>query len=142
MENRRYLRILFIVTGFTLMNYSIFVIHPLLDNPNAWGIIKSNLYITFGKIGFVIGLGFLLASCIISPDNLLRRFLSNKLFMVLSKLSYSIYLTHPFILSWFIYTSPNTLSFSTGNLLLYTIKDLIWIFLFSLMFYLIIECPL
>ena len=58
------------------MNYCIFVVSPLLEDPDAWGNIKSNLFITFGKIGFVIGLILLLIPCMVWPGNLIRKFLS------------------------------------------------------------------
>lgn len=70
---------------------------------NGYSRMETSLYWGFSKAGWCLALSWIMFACIHGYGGLVNRFLSNRLFMVLSKLTYLMYLLHLDIvhLVWF-----------------------------------------
>ncbi|XP_043578457.1 nose resistant to fluoxetine protein 6-like isoform X2 [Bombus pyrosoma] len=59
----------------------------------------SILYMVFSKIGWALGIAWLVVVCITNHDGIVNKILSLDIFVRLNKLSYSIYLIHPVLVT-------------------------------------------
>ena len=83
--------------------------------------VENVSYITFSKVTWSLGLAFLIGSCHYGCGGPINQFLSMKIWIPLSRLSYNAYLLHPFILMVVFGSERKPLYYQDYNLAIYFI---------------------
>jgi len=86
--------------------------YPYNNYIEFWGKVSNTLFIIFGKVFFVLGLGILLHSTYLGKFRTIKNILSFHIWTPLSRLSYGIYLLHIYIIL-IIYNSYSSAIFIT-----------------------------
>ena len=107
-----------------------------------WSFIECSFYFSCSRLVWSFSICWFITSCHLQPDKFLNRFLSLKIFIILSRLTYSCYLLHPILLTFYFYTSTQPIKINHSTILYYSFFTIIYSYLISFLINLIVEIPL
>ncbi|KAI6193923.1 Nose resistant to fluoxetine protein 6 [Aphelenchoides besseyi] len=122
----RYLSILIWIVALGLMACSQFGLHGW-RNGDQWTRLKSALYSSLSRIGWSVGLIVITLSCRYNCGGPLQRLARLNIWIPMAKLTYCVYLIHPLVLQYMIYSTNGPIMF-TGTLTMFaTIFIPVWV---------------
>lgn len=108
---------------------------------NNWSYIECSFYFSLSRQIWSFCICWIIISCYLRPNKLLNRLLSLKALVVLSRLSYSVYLIHPIMLTFYFCTQTQPITIYHSSILFYAFVTTIFSFVFSFVINLIVEIP-
>lgn len=112
------------------------------NKPNVEvGRIVTAIYYTFSNFSWVLGITWIVIACCKHPNNIINKFLSHRLWLPLSRLSFTVYLVH-FQLQYMIVSSTKSpIHFSDIEMLYSYCGDVGFALIIGLGWYLVYELP-
>ena len=128
--------------GLFFMFAAVFLFYPYNNNIVNWSKTANALFMIFGKVFFVIGLGILLHLTYIGKFRIIKTILSFHIYTPLSRLSYGIYLIHIYVI--FIFLNGYQSAFFVTFLDLFTLSIAFFVCsaIASLVFSLMLDAPM
>ncbi|GBO01815.1 hypothetical protein AVEN_77806-1 [Araneus ventricosus] len=111
-------------------------------------VLETAVYNGLKHLLFSISVAWIIFVCVTGQGGFFNRFLSSKIFIVISRLSYTIYLTHMVILEGYFLAMKDLIDHSTGawggvlTLILFNLKMIFWILSASFVVSLVFEAPI
>ncbi|XP_075234537.1 nose resistant to fluoxetine protein 6-like [Lycorma delicatula] len=129
------------ITAIICCSVSFFGMYPFVQYDHEYNSIIEPLYESLHRNLWAIGIGWIVFACQTGHGGMLNSFLSYETFHYLGKLSYCLYLTHPFIqqLQFGYVDTPR--KFTNVSQISLTLGDLFYSIIFSLLAHIAVEAP-
>ena len=111
------------------------------NGPDSWTTAEKALYLAVEHILFSVGLVLLLMPMIAGFGGLAFKFLTNKYFSVLAKISFSYYMIHPLWIHYFLHNKHQAFYIQDGPILYQFIGTVVLTMISATIITLIIESP-
>ena len=108
---------------------------------SSWPFIACAFYFSLSRVIWSAAVCWLIVSCHLRPAKRINRFLSLKPFAWLSRLTYSVYLIHPIMITFYFYTQTHAITVNHANILSFAFLATIFSFVFAFLLGLIVELP-
>ncbi|KAJ3647370.1 hypothetical protein Zmor_019249 [Zophobas morio] len=118
------------------------MVNQLTHLEGEYSVYRAALWNGLARPAWSLSLCYIIFSCATGHGGIVNSFLSNYVFIVLSELSYSIYLVHGGIMLFIFGNSRQTLFFNNHQILLYFMEICMWTLPLSLFTYLAFEAPI
>ena len=106
-----------------------------------WSFTACAFYFSFSRVVWSVAVCWLIVSCHLRPEKWINRFLSLKAFAWLSRLTYSVYLIHPIMITFYFYTQTQAITANHSNILFFALLAAIFSFTLAFLVSLIVELP-
>lgn len=106
-----------------------------------WSFVECSYYFSLSRLIWSICVCWLIVSCHLRPNKWINQILSLKMFACLSRLSYSVYLIHPIMITFYFYTQTKTITVDHSNVLFFASLATVFSFMFAFLVSLIVELP-
>lgn len=130
--------------GFGMMLLFVIPLRNFIKNcteTNCWSLGTTILFTSFFRVGFIIGMLFVILPTLCNRFTLIKKLLSAEVFIVGARLTYSVYLIHIFLIYW-LYSDTRQSFYNTNLYLTFVaIGTVLITFLFAIPFTLIAEAP-
>lgn len=120
---------------------SILLVCTVFVYSTNWSFVACAFYFSLSRVVWSVAVCWLIVSCHLRPDKLINRFLSIRVFAWLSKLTYSVYLIHPIMLTFYFYTQTQSITVNHSNIFFFASLATIFSFVLAFLINLIIEVP-
>ncbi|XP_041449502.1 nose resistant to fluoxetine protein 6-like isoform X1 [Drosophila obscura] len=131
------------VLSLAMIFTSIFALYPAAQwSAPPLSTLEESLYYTLTRVGWPLALCWVVFACMQGHGGLANSFLSSPLWQPLSRLSYSVYIWHMFLVEVNTKNSRTNTYFSDYSMMLKFWSDFGFTVLMAYFFYLIIEAPL
>ncbi|KAH8347526.1 hypothetical protein KR059_012050, partial [Drosophila kikkawai] len=127
----------------SMLAASLFALYPASRwNAPALSTVEESLYYTLSRLAWPLALCWIVFACMQGYGGLANSFLSSPLWQPLSRLSYSVYIWHMFVVEVTSKSVRTSVYFSDYSAMLKFWSDFGFTVILSYVFYLIIEAPL
>ena len=106
-----------------------------------WSFVECSFYFSLSRLIWSVSICWLIVSCHLRPDKLMNRILSLKIFAWLSRLTYSVYLIHPIMITFYFYTQTQMITATRSSVLFFAFLAAIFSFMLAFLVSLIVELP-
>jgi peptidoglycan/LPS O-acetylase OafA/YrhL len=137
----RIVRYLGYAVSFALTFCPVYLTSSFWRNGGHWSTINNEMYISFSRVGFLLGIMFVMYSMYKKHTFLLRKVLSGYIWVFLARLTYTAYLLHPMIIFVQYFSATRVFHFNYIYAASQYITNIVIAYTLGLVFHLAMEKP-